>query len=57
MNQSDGVNELGNHLLDDAGTVVVIIGEQSETDVEPPALFAGSNQREVKRGQPVERLQ
>ena len=57
MNQSDGINELGNHLLDDAGAVIVVIGEHAETGIEPAALFAGRNQRQVERGQPVESLQ
>ena len=53
VDQPDWINELGNHQLDDAGAVVVIIGQQAETAVEPPAAFAGLNQRGVKRGQPA----
>ena len=44
-------------MLDDAGAVVVIIGEQAETGVEPSAAFAGVNQRDVKLGQPAAVLQ
>ena len=55
MKQHDRINQIGDDLARNAGAVVVVIGEQTETGVEPPAVFAGFNQREVKRGQPAER--
>ena len=56
MNQPDGIKKLGNHLLGDAGAVVVIIGKQAETGVEPSAAFAGFNQGDVEFRQPAAEL-
>jgi hypothetical protein len=52
MHQPDGINELRNHLLREAGAVVVIFGEQAKGSVEASAAFAGFNQRDVKFRQP-----
>ena len=53
MDQNDGINELGNHLLRHAGAVVVIIGEETKTGIQPSAAFAGFDQGQVKFRQPI----
>ena len=53
VNQANRINELRDHLLRDAGAVVVVFGQDAEATVHAAAAFAGGNQGDVEFRQPA----
>jgi hypothetical protein len=53
VQQEGRVGQVADHLAREPGAVGVVIGQQPEAGVQPPAVLARLNQREVERRQPV----
>ena len=53
VQQEDRIGQVADHLAREPGAVRVVIGQQPEAGVQPPAVLARLQQREVERRQPV----
>ena len=53
VQQKDRIGQVADHLAREPGAVGVVIGQQPEAGVQPPAVLARLQQREVERRQPV----
>ena len=57
MKEKGGISQVGNHPFGRSGAVTVVIRQQPKTLIQSPALFAGLDQRHIKRRQPPANVQ
>src|ERR1019366_1597428 len=53
VQQADRISQVADNLTREPGAVGVVIGQQPEAGVQPPAVLAGLQQRDVERRQPA----